>query len=359
MSKDFKEAKYSEVRDAHAAEIKSMSSAFKKLEDSMTKLWNKAAAYAEEEVYRAGPAGADNIIGVGHGKRIKGGKRTREICLKAYVVEKYPEDEIQADALIPKEIDGVPIDVEAVGEIVALGGNRKAKWRPAPGGVSIGHVKITAGTLGCFCGSKDPLEPLLILSNNHVLANENNAHIGDPIVQPGPYDGGRDPRDRIATLFDFVPIDFTGEPNLVDAALAKPTSKELIKLCILESPSKCSKQGCVKVTGAAPPVLGAKVKKSGRTTATTCGAVTGVGATINVGYGGGKVAKFVNQIVITPAGFSAGGDSGSLIMDMRNRARALLFAGSSTHTIANPINFVLAELSKAPRVLSGLQILDC
>ena len=359
MSKEVKEAKYSEVKDSYAAEIKKMSSAFNKLEGSVTKLWDKATAYAAEEVYEAGPVGADNVVGVGYGERIKGDKLTGEVCLKMYVVEKYPEDEIQAEALAPEEIDGVTVDVEAVGEIVSLGGNRKAKWRPAPGGVSIGHVKITAGTLGCFCGAKDPAAPVLILSNNHVLANENNAKVGDPILQPGPFDGGRDPRDRIATLFDWVPINFEGKPNLVDAALAKPLNNELVKLCILESPSNCTKQGCVKVRGVAPPVLKENVKKSGRTTATTCGVITGVGATVNVGYGGGKVAKFINQIVITPAGFSAGGDSGSLIMDMRNRARALLFAGSPTHTIANPIQNVLTELSKPPRVLSGLQILDC
>jgi hypothetical protein len=359
MTKEVKEAKYSEVKDPHAAEIKAMSSAFKKLEDSVTKLWTKAAAYNAEEAYDAGPLGADNIVGVGHGRRLKGGKLTSEVCLKAFVVEKYPENEVQTEALMPKEVDGVTVDVEAVGEIVALGGNRKAQWRPAPGGVSIGHVKITAGTLGCFCSSKDPVEPVLILSNNHVLANENNASIGDPILQPGPFDGGRDPKKRIATLFDFVPLDFAGKPNLVDAALAKPINSQLVRLCILESPSGCSKQGCVKVTGFAEPVLGVNVKKSGRTTATTCGVVHAVGATVVVGYSGGKVAKFVNQIVITPGGFSAGGDSGSLIMDMRNRARALLFAGSPTHTLANPIQSVLAELSKPPRVSRGLQILDC
>ena len=359
MSDEVKEAKYGEVRDSYAAEIKKMSSAFRKLEGSVTKLWERAAAYASEEVYEAGPLGADNIVGVGYGERIKGEKPTGEICLKMYVVEKYPEEEIQAEALAPEEVDGVTVDVEAVGELVSLGGNRKAKWRPAPGGVSIGHVKITAGTLGCFCSSKEPAEPVLILSNNHVLANENNAKIGDPILQPGPYDGGRDPRDRIATLFDFVPLDFSGRANLVDCALAKPLNRELVRLCILESPSSCTKQGCTKVRGVAPPVLKENVKKSGRTTSTTCGVISGVGATVNVGYGGGKVAKFINQIVITPAGFSAGGDSGSLIMDMRNRARALLFAGSSTHTIANPIQTVLAELSKAPKVLAGLQILDC
>jgi hypothetical protein len=359
MSKKVKEAKYSEVRDSLAPKIKTMSSAFRQLESSVTKLWDLATAYAEEKTYDAGPVGADNVVGVGYGERLKGDKPTGEICLKMYVVEKYPEDEIQAEALAPKELGGVTVDVEAVGQIVGLGGNRRARWRPAPGGVSIGHAKITAGTLGCFCSSKEPVEPVLILSNNHVLANENNARRGDPILQPGPYDGGRDPRDRIATLFDFVPIDFTGKPNLVDAALARPLNREDSRLCILESLSDCTKQGCVKARGVAAPVLKVKVKKSGRTTATKCGAITGVGATVNIGYGGGKVARFVNQIVITPAGFSAGGDSGSLIMDMRNRARALLFAGSSTHTIATPIQTVLAELGKPPRLSAGLQILDC
>ncbi len=350
--------KFKELNDSYSDRLKGMESAFKQLEASVTKLWEGAAAYKATEVYSAGPVGADNVVGVGYGHRVRAGRRTAELCLKTYVIEKYPENEILAEALAPKMVGGVAVDVEAVGELVAWGGNRKAKWRPAPGGVSVGHVKITAGTLGCYCTALGLPRPLFILSNNHVLANENAAKVGDAILQPGPYDGGRDPRDRIAKLSCFVPIDFTGGPNYVDAALAAPLKPSFVKPCIQETTSKCTKQDCVKVKGVAAPILGTRVKKSGRTTASTCGAITGVGVTAVINYGSGKVAKFVNQVIITPGGFSAGGDSGSLIMDMRNRARALLFAGSPTNTIANPIQTVLQQLSKKCR-LRGLTILDC
>jgi len=127
--------------------------------------------------------------------------------------KKAPEDEIAENFIIPEEIGGETADVEAVSLIEAFLFTRK--YRPALGGVSVGHIKITAGPLGCFCSCMEPKEPILILSNNHVLANSNRGKIGDPILQPGPYDGGINPRDRIATLLDFVPIDFTGKPNLV------------------------------------------------------------------------------------------------------------------------------------------------
>ncbi|MGH9148010.1 MAG: serine protease, partial [Vicinamibacterales bacterium] len=72
------------------------------------------------------------------------------------------------------------------------------------------------------------------------------------------------------------------------------------------------------------------------------GRITAINATVNVNYGGGKVARFVNQIVTT--NMSAGGDSGSLLLDLENRAVGLLFAGSSALTIHNDIRYVQALL---------------
>jgi hypothetical protein len=86
--------------------------------------------------------------------------------------------------------------------------------------------------------------------------------------------------------------------------------------------------------------------KYGRTTGLTKGSVYAVNATINVGYGSG-VAVFKEQIIITPGKFSAGGDSGSLIVVQRGanarRPIGLLFAGSSMFTVANPIGAVLTR----------------
>jgi hypothetical protein len=89
--------------------------------------------------------------------------------------------------------------------------------------------------------------------------------------------------------------------------------------------------------------VGLAVKKQGRTTGLTTGEVSGINATVTVSYGSVGTARFVNQIVITPGTFSAGGDSGSLIVtaDENKNPVGLLFAGSDTHTIANPIGLVL------------------
>jgi hypothetical protein len=88
----------------------------------------------------------------------------------------------------------------------------------------------------------------------------------------------------------------------------------------------------------AGPELGAMVQKTGRTTNYTTGVVRAVNATVNVNYGGGRVARFVRQILT--GGMSAPGDSGSLLLDMERRAVGLLFAGSSTVTVFNDIRYV-------------------
>jgi len=90
--------------------------------------------------------------------------------------------------------------------------------------------------------------------------------------------------------------------------------------------------------------VGMRVQKYGRTTGLTKGRVQGINATLNVQYDLG-VARFVGQVVIGGGGFSAGGDSGSLIV-VQNGSEAgnpvgLLFAGGGGYTIANPIDDVL------------------
>ena len=72
---------------------------------------------------------------------------------------------------------------------------QQTRQRPLRIGVSVGHFTITAGTLGSFAVYRKTGE-VVILSNNHVLANENRARAGDAVLQPGKYDGGRRTRDR-------------------------------------------------------------------------------------------------------------------------------------------------------------------
>jgi len=207
--------------------------------------------------------------------------------------------------------------------------------RPVPIGVSTGHPAITAGTIGCRV--KDTAGKVYALSNNHVYANENKAAKGDNVLQPGSYDGGLNPRDAIGTLYNFQPIIFSrGANNTIDAAIALSSTANL------DNQTPGAGYGTPSST-TVQPFVGQLVQKYGRTTLLTTGNVYAVNATVNVGYSSGT-ARFVNQIMITPGTFSAGGDSGSLIVTQNgNNPVGLLFAGSSSVTIACPIDLVLTR----------------
>jgi hypothetical protein len=221
--------------------------------------------------------------------------------------------------------------------------------RPAAGGISVAHQLVTAGTLGCLATGRDQTrrDRLLILSNNHVLANCNAGVFGDCVCQPGPYDGGVCPRDHIANLERFVPLDFSGGQNEVDAATAWASPAlvrpELMRL-IGGSP-----QYFPIDPRPIPAALNMPVSKSGRTTQLTQGTITATTASIQVNYGAGRIGNFINQIAIQGTGgqlFSAGGDSGSLIftLEIPRRPVGLLFAGGGSVTFANPIDLVLQDL---------------
>lgn len=152
-----------------------------------------------------------NVVGVAVGYKEKGGQKTDKLSLIVMVRKKVPLSELKGQDVVPSEIDRVITDVKEVGDIKALNQNPKDRWRPAPGGVSIGHYRITAGTLGTVVRGAGTNEKL-ILSNNHVLADSNDGEIGDAILQPGPYDGGLLPADTIAQLVKFVPIRFIQAP---------------------------------------------------------------------------------------------------------------------------------------------------
>ncbi|NNL42831.1 MAG: hypothetical protein HKO79_10100, partial [Desulfobacterales bacterium] len=150
-----------------------------------------------------------NVIATGVGYKITGGQKTSALSIVCSVSKKVVASQLSGTDLVPATLDGIPTDVIETGVIRALQSPTE-KYRPAPGGVSIGHRDITAGTLGCLVkkGGRS-----VILSNNHVLANSNAAEIGDPILQPGPHDGGRYPEDHIADLEQFVPINIIGAPS--------------------------------------------------------------------------------------------------------------------------------------------------
>jgi hypothetical protein len=320
-----------------------------------TKLAASAAAVTEAAAVQS--LDGDNIVGVGvtmpdaedlvAGQG--GGAMPGQAGLVVFTVEEVAHSQLLAEiasvagtrALAEMPITQVPVGIPDA---------YPHRWRerPAPGGISVGNVQITAGTLGCLAiGNQAPRNSrLMVLSNNHVLANSNAAPLGSSIVQPGPADGGKHPADQIAILERFVRIGFGGGTvNYVDCATgwAWPdrVRRELVYL------SGGARQ--YFRIGSAPlaPSVGMLVGKSGRTTQLTQGRITAINVTVNVNYGSFGVAHFQDQIAVrsvTASNFSAPGDSGSMIWQWATGLRpvGLLFAGGGGTTFANRITRVLS-----------------
>jgi len=252
---------------------------------------------------------------------------------------------------LPSVLDGIPVAAQVTGMIVAFSDPTK-RQRPAPLGFSVGHPAITAGSIGARV--VDGSGNVYVLSNNHVLANSNDATIGDAALQPGPYDGGTAPADQIGTLAAFNTIDFSGGANTIDAAIALSGTTSLDNATPADDGYGVPNAAIFGdangdgVLDDETALLGLSVQKYGRTTKLTHGQITGINATVTVCYEVFfgfciKSARFVDQLVVEPGTFSGGGDSGSLIVtdDGNKNPVALLFAGSSTQTIANRIDLVL------------------
>ena len=213
-------------------------------------------------------------------------------------------------------------------------------------GVSGGNVNdaskafCCSGTLGSLVTDGTTQ---YILSNNHVLARADQATAGEDVSQPGLIDNSC----RVATVVaDFATAAPLG--SNVDAAIAQLRPGQMDSNGFIED---------IGVPSAAvqAPTVGLGVAKSGRTTGGTTGSITSINTSVNVQYqkgcNSGKkfVISYTNQVVITPGTFSAGGDSGSLIVtnDSVHHPVALLFAGSSSSTIGNPIGEVLSKVGTA------------
>lgn len=307
--------------------------------------------------------GTGNIVGVGigpglppstgaGGEILSSGVAPGRQVLNVYVVERTSAEEIRSVVVNSLGVnsasdDDVPVNVIVTGLIDAQ--PHRFRIRPAPGGVSVAHYKVTAGTIGCLSlGRTAPRNSrLMILSNNHVLANSNSAAYGDCICQPGPADGGKCPADQVAILERFVPINFSGGTNYVDCATGWAWPDRVRKELVYVAGGQLQffRIGNVPVA----PQLNMAVGKTGRTTQLTRGTIIDLSATINVNYGGGRIARFADQIAIRGAGgtlFSAGGDSGSSIWTWDNYRRpvGLLFAGGNGITFANKMGRVLQAL---------------
>jgi len=259
------------------------------------------------------------------------------------------QDRLVGAARLPELRDAArgEVDVQFVGRVV----KRQGPWyqerqRPLRIGASVGHYAITAGTTGGFC-SRPGEDTTFLLSNNHVLADENRGRLGDDVLQPGSADGGTRRADAVAALDRFVRVE-PGATNLVDCALAR-----------LDPGVEADRRGLEGLGELDPapqdPAEVEAVVKLGRTTGETRGEVTAFevdGVVVEFSLGALRFDDQVELAGTADAAFSAGGDSGSLILAADAlRPVALLFAGSEQGgpfgngvTFANPITTVLDEL---------------
>ena len=264
---------------------------------------------------------------------------------------------------LPKNVRGIDVQVHLTDKFRSMRGNPHGGFShtalqtpPIQLGTSGGWSKDLAngyccgGTLGSLVQISNTQ---YILSNYHVFESDivsggNNtvATTGDPIIQPGLIDVNCNVNgaQTVATL-----VKKSSLPNSnVDCSIGKVVAGKVASNGSILEIGTISKS----TLGAS---IGQAVKKSGRTTGLSRNSIVGLNATIRVAYdnecaGGAAFTKtFTGQIVVGNSGskFLNSGDSGSLMVEdvaTNPRAIGLLYAGSSTDAIANPINQVLSFL---------------
>ena len=251
----------------------------------------------------------------------------------------------QLKAMVPKELNGVKVVLVESGKFVPLPlmvplatrfAERTDRFRPCPGGISCGAPQITAGTLGSRAIDRKTGQTLG-LSNAHVLyspwGTSPGGPKGNPVLQPGAYDGGTVDFDKIGELERWIPVKLEPEENLIDAAVFKSDllNEEIIDIGEIESP----------IT----PTIGMNVVKSGRTSALTYGTIYDVNATVKVSGDGDCLFK--DQIIVNSPLLSPG-DSGSLVLNSDSlRTVGLGFAGSESMSVVNKAEHVESLLDIA------------
>jgi hypothetical protein len=311
-----------------------------------------------------------NVIGIDGElqSKIKEGKVVKDcMAIRVYVTKKIPRTQFKKfKDLIPSTINGYPVDVIEMGEAYALdiptevNGPRpiisrqttQKRYRPLQAGTSATHYQSTACTLNCLYRDKSTGK-LLLSSNNHCFGRENNAKIGDPILNPSPHDGGMIPNDQIGEFYKGVEIryvEFKGRIRNTFHKIFKIFKSQddfFNRVDISFATIKCSctkecdpiKYKCgIKVYSIGIPIgkrlpdLNQRVQKVGRTTGVTVGTIVSTSWTGTVKYSRGS-ATFIDCILISGKNFSLGGDSGSPVFDMNGNYIGALFAGSGNHSI--------------------------
>jgi hypothetical protein len=278
-----------------------------------------------------------NIIGAGVAEKITDKGPTGTLALCFYVRKKLPKERVKAANMLPPVMatpDGKAVftDVIEIGKVVPQLTTPLVRRKPIQSGYSVGHFNITAGTLGAIVTRN---KKKYLLSNSHVLADSGQGKRGDAIYYPGPADNGK-PADTVAKLAFFRKFVVDNQfSNEIDAALAQVLADDLTLVNY-------------KIHGAKTPIKTAdpqrdmKIVVMGRTSGVKKSVVRDVDFRIQADYPLGTVG-FTGQVRCDT--YSAGGDSGSIIVDAGSGAIVgLHFAGSPQGSIFTPIRKVMAAL---------------
>jgi hypothetical protein len=267
------------------------------------------------------------IQGFALGRRVRQGRRRRELVLTVYVARKRELAALEVP--VPRRLrvagvpDPVPTDVVEVGELERLSFVGREP-RPVSPGVGLSHPRCGNGTFGCLVRRQG--EPdLYILSNAHVIADDGLAAPGDPIYQPA----GGGPNDVLAEFSDSVSLEFSDTlfQNRVDAAIARVLDPATV-------------QPAIKLLGrprgvSSDIVEDMLVRKTGSTTERTEGRVRSVDFRAAYPYlhpdGTMRRVGFSDLVLCESTSdgpFVSKGDSGAAVLNEDNEAVGLLFAGN-------------------------------
>lgn len=313
-----------------------------------------SAAYARLKEYKTAimPKASYETLGahsVGIGRKLVNGKPTGELALRIYVAKKLPMSAVPSGQRIPEEMrffsrgtnkeERITTDVIETPPAIFEQLDPTDRLRPAPGGVSVDGISGTAGTLGGWVWDTTD-DTIVSLSNHHVYGHT----AGTDVIQPGPFDGGSSPGDKIGDTKRGIQrrADIT---NTVDCAIADADSTGVYDLSVAEiGPA---------VYAIAVPTLDLLVEKFGRTTEHTFGEITDVDLETTVdGLPFDDCCRI--DVVAPSADWSAGGDSGSLVFSQTpvsggstiKPVVALHFAGpqAGTYGVVCKIQNVFAQL---------------
>ncbi len=304
-------------------------------------------------------------VGVGYKYIEKENRYTDELCIQFTVGKKVAPESLAAERLdllpesftdddgtvvstdvIERKYDVRVVLVEPTAPEAASGAlRRKRPMRPMRPGISVANVNESAGTIGGFVFDEVTAAPY-ILSNWHVL-HGSGGNFGDPVLQPGPYDGGDLFTSRVGALVrSHLGL---GGDCAVASIEGRPFDPSIFETNV--TPKRIGKVN-----------LGDKLVKSGRTTGVTYGIVRRVGVVTNIDYGGDTGNAQVGGFEIGPNAakpakngeISSGGDSGAFWMvddaALSDVVVGLHFAGetdpepAAEHALACNIHSVLEKL---------------